>query len=178
MRRALPLLLFALLALFAQGALAVWLQPPWCPDLSLLVLLGIGLRFQGLAVGLVLALLLGYASDLLSGSLFGQQALLSLTAFAATVAARRQLNLRGAFPLAVFAAVVTLLYGFGMLALTGFFTGGAPLRLRWLGDELIHAGIGGLCAPLVSSAVGWVMRVSGDPDAPRRVLEGARTAGS
>ena len=39
-----------LLALVLQGALATLLVPPWCPDLVLLVLIAIALRWEGVEV--------------------------------------------------------------------------------------------------------------------------------
>lgn len=154
MKRASTLLGLGVAALVLQGALATLLPPPWCPDLVLLVLIGIGLRWQGFAGGLLLAALLGYATDLLSGSLLGQHALLDLFAFSGTVIAARQLNLRGTWPLAFFALVVTFLYGLVMLAITGFFVGGVELRLGWLGAQIIHAAVSGSCAPALSALVG------------------------
>lgn len=154
MKRASTLLGLGIAALVVQGALATLVSPPWCPDLALLVLIGIGLRWGGIAGGLVLAALLGYATDLLSGSLLGQHALLDLCAFVGTAFAARQLNLRGSWPLAFFAVAVTLLYGLAMLAITGFFVGGAELRLAWLGAQGIHGLVTGACAPAVSALVG------------------------
>jgi rod shape-determining protein MreD len=153
-KRVLTLLGVGLAALVAQGVLGTVLPPPWCPDLALMVLIGIGLRWRGIAAGLVLAALLGYATDLLSGSLFGQHALLDLFAFSATVIATRQLNLRGSWPLAFFAVGMTLAYGFAMLAVTGFFVGGVELSLGWLVAQLIHSAITGAFAPAISSLVG------------------------
>jgi cell shape-determining protein MreD len=154
MKRALTLLGVGVAALTAQGALATALPPPWCPDLALLVLIGIGLRWSGVAAGLALAAMLGYATDLLSGSLLGQHALLDLFAFLGTMIAARQLNLRGAWPLACFAAGLCFVYGLSMLAITGFFVGGAELRLGWLGAQALHAAVTAACAPAVSSLVG------------------------
>lgn len=154
MKRASTLLGLGVAALVVQGALATLVAPPWCPDLALLVLIGIGLRWEGIAGGLLLAAFLGYATDLLSGSLLGQHALLDLFAFTGTVVATRQLNLRGSWPLAFFAVAVTLLYGLAMLAITGFFVGGVELRLGWLGSQWIHALVTGACAPAVSNLVG------------------------
>jgi cell shape-determining protein MreD len=153
-KRASTLLGLGIAALVLQGAIATILPPPWSPDLALLVLIGIGLRWNGIAGGLMLAAFLGYATDLLSGSLLGQHALLDLFAFVATVAATRQLNLRGSWPLAFFASVLTLVYGLGMLAISGFFVGGVELRLGWLGAQVIHAAVGGVFAPAVSAVVG------------------------
>lgn len=169
MKRGLALLGLGVVALVVQGALATLVVPPWCPDLALLVLIGIGLRWDGIAGGLLLAACLGYATDLLSGSLLGQHSLLNLLAFTGTGVVARQLNLRGSWPLAFFAVAVTFLYGLAMLALSGFFVGGAELRLAWLGSQAVHALISGACAPSVSALVGWV---SGwvDDDPGNRVL--------
>ena len=160
MRRAVPLVAAGLLALVLQGALATLLVPPWCPDLVLLVLIALALRWEGVAGGLLLAATLGYATDLLSGSLLGQHAILDLFAFLGTLVATRRLNLRGPWPLAFFAACVSLLYGVAMLAITGLFIGGAPLRWGWLGAQLIHAAVSGAFAPAVSAIIGlladWV----------------------
>jgi cell shape-determining protein MreD len=168
-KRVSTLLGLGVAALVAQGALATLVSPPWCPDLALLVLIGIGLRWDGIAAGLLLAAFLGYATDLLSGSLLGQHALLDLFAFTGTGVAARQLNLRGSWPLAFFAITVTFLYGLAMLAITGFFVGGAELRLGWFGSQVIHALVTGACAPSVSALVG---QASGwaDDDPGRRSL--------
>jgi len=174
-KRAFTLLGLGVAALVVQGALATLVSPPWCPDFALLVLIGIALRWEGLSAGLLLAALLGYATDLLSGSLLGQHALLNLFAFAATGSASRQLNLRGSWPLAFFAAGVCFLYGLVMLAITGFFVGGAELRLGWLGSQAIHALVTGACAPSVSALVGWVSAwVSDDPSHRSMGLGAAR----
>ncbi len=169
MKRASALLGLGVAALVVQGVLATLVSPPWCPNLALLVLIGIGLRWDGIAAGLLLAAILGYATDLLSGSLLGQHALLGLFAFTGTGIAARQLNLRGSWPLAFFAVAVTFLYGLVMLAITGFFVGGAELRLGWLGSQMAHALVTGACAPSVSALVG---RVSGwaDDDPGHRSL--------
>lgn len=169
MKRVSALLGLGVAALVVQGAFATLVPPPACPDLALLVLIGIGLRWERLAGGLLLAVFLGYATDLLSGSLLGQHALLDLFAFAGTGIAARQLNLRGSWPLAFFAAGVVFVYGLLMLAITGFFVGGAELRLGWLGSQLVHALVSGACAPSVSALVG---RASGwaDDDPGHRSL--------
>ncbi len=112
----------------------------------------------------------GFATDLLSGSLLGQHALLNLFAFAGTVLAARQLNLRGAWPLGVFAVTVTFLYGLAMLAITGFFVGGAALHWSWVGAQLTHSAMCGLFAPAVSSAVGRAAGWVGEDDPANRPL--------
>jgi rod shape-determining protein MreD len=143
-----------LVALVLQGVIATLIQPPWCPDLALLVLVGIGLRWGSLSSGLPLAALLGYATDVLSGSLLGQHALLYPVAFGVTLLATRQLNLRGVRPLSFFVVALTVLYGVGMLAITGFFIGGVEIRVGWLSAQLIHACVTGVFAGTVSAVVG------------------------
>jgi rod shape-determining protein MreD len=169
-KRALALIVAGLLALVFQGALATLLVPPWCPNLVLLVLIAIALRWEGAAGGLLLAAILGYATDLLSGSLLGQHAILDLFAFASTLAATRRLNLRGPWPLAFFAACVSLVYGIAMLAITGFFVGGASLRWGWLGAQLIHAAVCGVFAPAVSGFIGLLADWIGDDEGSHRTL--------
>jgi rod shape-determining protein MreD len=164
------LIAVGLVALVLQGALATLLVPPWCPDLALLVLVAIALRWEGVAGGLLLAATLGYATDLLSGSLLGQHAILDLFAFSATLAATRRLNLRGPWPLAFFAACLSMIYGIAMLVITGFFIGGAPLRWAWIGAQLIHAAVSGAFAPAVSSVVGRVADWAGDEDGGHRPI--------
>lgn len=156
MKRAGLFAALGLLALVAQGALATLVAPPWCPDLALLVLIGIGLRWEGAASGILLAALLGYATDLLSGSLLGQHALLDMFVFGGTLLATRQLNLHGLLPLASFAAVIAFFYGAVMQAITGFFVGGVELQVSWVGGQVAHAFVSGVAAPFVSAAIGRV----------------------
>lgn len=173
MKRASTLLGLGVAALVLQGAIAKVVHPPWCPDLALLVLVGIGLRWRGLARGLLLAATLGYARDLLSSTLLGQHALLYLFAFTGTVVATRRLNLRGSWPLAFFAMALTAVYGLGMLALTSFFVGGVELQLGWLGAQLLHAGVTGLFAPAVSAVVGRGLEWADDEPGRRPLGLGA-----
>jgi cell shape-determining protein MreD len=169
-KHAVALLALGLVAVVVQGVLGTLVRPPWCPDLAFLVLLGVGLRWQGLAGGLLFAALLGYATDLVSGSLLGQHALLNLFAFSGTLFATRQLNLRGALPLAFFAVTASRAYGLAMLAITGFFIGGVEVRVGGFADQLIHAVVCGVFAPAVASAVGLVAGWAGAEDTGARPL--------
>ena len=170
MRRALALVALGLLAVFVQGALATHLRPPWSPDLGLLVVVAFGLHWRGFAGGLCASAALGYVSDVLSGSLFGQHALLRLLAFAGARLASRQLNLRGPLPLAIFAAALTAVYALALLALTSFFTGAADWGLGGVVDTLRHALINALGAPVVAAAVERVATWTGEDEAARRPL--------
>lgn len=158
------------LALVLQGALATLLPPPWCPDLGLLVVLSIGLRWRPLGSGLVLAALLGFAADLLSGSLLGQHAILRVVAFASAYLAGRQLNLKGSLPLVVFAVSVSFVYGFAVHAVSSFFVGAGAPGFGWLLDGLQHAGVNGLLSTSVFGIVSRVSAWAGHRDAPGRTL--------
>ncbi len=170
MKPALAMIAIGLGVLVAQGAIAVLVSPPYCPDLGLLFVIAIGLRWEGLGGGLCIATFLGYAADLLSGSLFGQHALLRLFTFVAARVSSRQLNLRGAFPIAVFAAGASLAYGLAVLVLGSFFAESVGLSWGWLADSLRHAPINALFAPLAALAVEKSLAWFGEEDALRRPL--------
>ena len=162
------------------------MPPPFCPDLGLLVVLSIGLRWRGLPLGLALATALGFAADLLSGSLLGQHALLRLIAFASAFLAGRQLNLKGSLPLVVFAGSVSFAYGLAVLAVSGFFAAGASAGAagasssaaagaagagaRWLLESVWHAAVNGALAPGVFGIVSQVAARTGAEDALSRTL--------
>ena len=155
-----------LLAVVAQGAVAAILRPPWCPDFALLVVLAIGFRWQGFASGLLLVSALGYAADIVSGGLRGEHALLRMFAFVSARLAARQLNLRGAYPLATFAAGLSIAYGLAVVGLTQFFTAASLPSWGWL-DLLPHALVNALAAPMASAAVGRLLSWFGDDDEAR-----------
>lgn len=168
MKRALVLFAAGLLALVVQSGLAAVIPHPFCPDLGLLVVIAIGLYWEPLPSGFVLAALLGYASDVLSGSLLGQHGLLRLLSFAAARLGGRQLNLRGVVPLAMFAAGLTIVYAIVLHGLLAFFTGSpAPLGSS-LGRALIHALANGAAAPFVAAGIERLCSWSGEDDGGRR----------
>jgi len=157
-------------ALVLQGALATLVPPPWCPDLGLLVVITIGLRWRALGTGLVLAAALGFAADILSGSLVGQHALLRVIAFASAYLAGRQLNLKGSLPLVVFTASVSFAYGIAVYAVSTFFVGAGAPSLGWLVDGVQHAIVNGLLSTTVFSVVSRVAVWAGDSGARGRTL--------
>jgi len=170
-KRILGVLAVGLVVLALQGALATILPPSLCPDLGLLYVLAVGLCWEGAASGLVVAAVLGYTADILSGSMFGQHALLRLMVFSATSLAGRKLNLRGALPLISFAAAVCVVYALGAGLLTAFFWGDEVLRPRWLADLLPQTVATAVLAPWTSSAVAWLWAWLGDDGAGRRSLQ-------
>jgi len=70
------ILLIGIAAPVFQGVLNTFVPARFAPDLGFLVVIALGLHWRSTAGGLVLAATLGFAADLLSGSLLGQQALL------------------------------------------------------------------------------------------------------
>ena len=169
MTQGIALLLLGFLAVVVQGALATVVHPPWCPDLALLVVLAIGLRWEGVASGLFLVSALGYAADVASGGLRGGHALLRMFVFISARLAARQLNLIGSFPLASFAAGLSIAYGLAVVGLTRFFTGAGLPSWGWF-DLLPHAIVNALAAPLVLAIVGRLLTLLGDDDEARHSL--------
>ena len=168
MRRAIVLFGAGLLALLVQSSLAVVIPAPFCPDLGLLVVVAVGLYWQPLPSRFLLATGLGYASDVLSGSLLGQHALLRLLSFAAARLGGRQLNLRGVLPLAMFVAGLTIAYAVALHTLLVFFTGVPVLAGSRVGSALIHALVNGLAAPFVAAGVERLCSWSAEDEGARR----------
>jgi rod shape-determining protein MreD len=170
-KRTLGILAAGLFVLALQGALATFLPHSLSPDLGLLYVVAVSLCWEGAVSGLVVAALLGYAADLLSGSMLGQHALLRLLVFSATYLSCRQINLRGALPLISFAAAVCFVYALGAGLLTAFFTGENVLPPHWLADLLPHLLVTALLAPWVSSSVARLWAWLGDEASGRRSLQ-------
>ena len=169
----LVLLAVGLTMTIAQGAFAFVVPPPWCPDLSLLVVIAVGLYWRGLRSGLLLAVALGFAVDLLSGPLLGTHALVRLFIFIAAWLGSRQLNLRGAVALSVFAAGASLVDVFASISLTGFFTAVSFPAGAWLRDAVIHAGVNALCAgPVAVFVAALLARLDGESSSRRGLLLG------
>jgi rod shape-determining protein MreD len=157
----------AFAALVIQAAAARVLPAPWCPDLGLLVVVGLGLGMRSAATGVALSALIGYLSDLLSGSLLGQHMLLRMAAFAAARIGSRQLNLRGKAPLAIFTAGLSAGYALALWALVAFFARGADPPLPGIHDFVAQAVVNGLLGPLVAPAVAWMSLALGDEEGAR-----------
>lgn len=170
MRQAAVLLAAGVIALIVQSALAVVLPHPFCPDLALLVVIAIGLFWEPLPSGFALAAGIGYATDVLSGSLLGQHALLRLLSFSAARLGGRQLNLRGVLPLMVFTAVVTIVYAALLQGVLAFFTGSTSELASNLGRTLVHALANAFSAPIVAVGIDRLCSWSGDDEAARRSL--------
>ncbi len=170
MRQLLAMSGLGVLALVIQSALATVVPPPYCPDLGLLVVVSIGLRWRGLTAGLCLAAFLGFAADIMSGTLMGQHALLRMIAFASAFYAGRQLNLKGSIPLALFAGGVSLVYGAMLFVLSNFFVGARVPLLSVFGGLIQHAVINGVVSLYVMALVDRLAFLAGDDEALARSL--------
>jgi rod shape-determining protein MreD len=152
-----------------QGGAGKLLPASLCPDLGLLLVVAIGLSWRSTAGGLLLASGLGFVTDLLSGSLLGQHALLRVFAYGAARIGARQLNLRGALPQAMFVACLTVANALVLLALTAFF---APGSAVWVppSELLTQAAVNALLAPPVAAGVAALIGRLGDEEGGRRLL--------
>jgi rod shape-determining protein MreD len=160
-----------LLALIVQGALARTISPPWCPDLAWLVVVGVGLRWPGFLSGLFVAVPLGYAMDLLSGSLMGQHALMRLLSYLTAALASRQLDLSGGVSVGIFVFGLSLAYGVGIAATMSFFVGSDVLSFDVFGKTLAHAVVNTIAAgPLIGLVQRVLTRFSDDEIARRASL--------
>jgi len=164
----LAVLALGLLAIMVQGALARALLPPWCPDLAWLVVVGIGLRWPGLVSGFVIAALLGFAMDAVSGSLLGQHALLRAVGYLAAAVVARQLDLSGGIPIALLAFALSLAYGFGIVATRSLFLGPESFGVESLALAVAQAFVNMLCAGPVVGLVERIVNRFADEEMTRR----------
>ncbi len=151
-------------ALAVQGALAMTIPPPWCPDLAWLVVVGIGLRWPGFLSGLFIAVPLGYAMDLLSGSLMGQHAFMRLVSYVTAAVASRQLDMSGGLPVAIFVFGMTILYGLGIVATFSLFVGPSVIGLDIMTSAVAHGIANVLAAGPMIALVDRVVNRFGDEE--------------
>ena len=116
MRRALLLFAAAIVVWIVQGTLAT-LLPVWLvPDLTLVATVAVAVSGPPLA-GLFFAAGVGFGADVLSGALLGQHGLLRLLVFVAARLLGAQFDLRRGVPLAIFAAVLSVVDAAGLWGL-------------------------------------------------------------
>jgi rod shape-determining protein MreD len=169
-RQALALLALCALVPMIQGVVGRFVPLRLCPDIGLLLVVGLGLCWRSTAGGVALAAALGLVADLLSGSLLGQHTLLRMLAFGAARGGSQQLNLRGARPLAIFVVGLTMANGVGSAALTSFFMAGPGVERELLRELIPHALINGVFAPLGVSLVERFSSWLGAADAGHQLL--------
>jgi rod shape-determining protein MreD len=176
-KHGLVLLGLGLLALVVQGAAALLLPAHWVPDFGLLLAVAIALSVRGPVVGVLLAAALGFAADLLSGTLLGQHALLRLAAYGAARFGSRRLNLRGALPQAVFVALLSVAHTGALLGLAAFFLPGDVPPLVAVHALAAHALVNAVAAPLVTAVVAKLAAHLEGDDATRSLRLAPRTLG-
>jgi rod shape-determining protein MreD len=163
LKRVFALLAIGALAPMIQGAVGTFVPLHYCPDLGLLLVVGLGLCWRSTAGGLVLSAVLGFIADLLSGSLLGLHMLLRIFAFGAARVCSRQLNLRGVIPRAIFVVALTVVTTLGTGALTSFFSAGPGVDGEMLRELVPHALINGVFAPfgvwVVERTSSWLSEV-------------------
>jgi len=145
------------------------IPPPWCPDLAWLVVIGVGLRWPGFLPGLLVVVPLGYAMDLLSGSLMGQHAFLRVLSYLVAAIASRQLDLTGGLPVSIFVFGMTIFYGLGIVATLSLFVGSEATSFGVLTSAVGH-GVANVIAagPMIAMVERIIARFS-DEELGRRV---------
>jgi rod shape-determining protein MreD len=162
----LALLCLGALALFGQGVLALWVPARFLPDLGLLLVVAAAIGLRSAAGGVLFAAWLGYATDCLSGSLLGQQMLLSIATYGVARAAATRLSLRGPLPQAVFVTVLAAAHAAALGALVAFVSPQVSARVG-VSDALVHAAVTGIAAPLVIEAVVRLLARLGEDEGQR-----------
>jgi rod shape-determining protein MreD len=170
MKRGALLLVVGVLALLFQGAVAAEIPARFVPDLGLLMVVAFGVSLRSGVGGVTLAALLGFVTDLLSGSLLGQHALLRMAALAATRLFSGRLNLRGPLPQLIFVTALSVGDAFALWALAAFFSPEALPGPGIRNGLLAHALINGLCAPFVIAATGRLLNLAGREEAGQRLM--------
>lgn len=170
MRRVVALAAFAALLAMVQGVAAAYLPLGWCPDLGLLLVVGMGLCWRSTAGGVLVALLGGYAADLLSGTLLGQHALVRVVAYALARLFSAQIDLRSALPQMIWVALLAVTVAALLASTTTFFVPGAGFALPPLRALAVHALATGLAAPLVTGLTARLVTLLGSEEEARRQL--------
>lgn len=174
MKAGVALGLIGLMGLYAQGVASLSLPARFLPDLGLLLIVAVAIGLRSAGGGLILAALLGYATDCLSGSLLGQHMLLAVAAFGVARVAATQLNLRGPLPQATFVTFLVAAHAVALFALTAFFSGSLSSPFAAVSELLPHALVSGIAAPLVSEGVVRLLGRLGEDDGQRPLRLEAR----
>jgi rod shape-determining protein MreD len=153
-----------------QGVVTQVVPAHLVPDFGLLFVVAIALCMRGAASGVVLAALLGYATDLLSGSLLGQHALLRMGAYGVARFGSARLNLRGPLPQGLFVGLLSIAHAVGLWGLFAFFAGDIGSSLLTLRELLAQALVNGIAAPFVTQSIGALLGRLGDDEGSQRLI--------
>jgi rod shape-determining protein MreD len=156
-------LLFAfatLVALALQTMLPYWLPlGPYVPDLILILAVDLGMRHHS-AIAALMAFVMGYAIDALSGTQIGLNAFMVTLVFLLAYELSSQLLVTNIVVgmLAVFAGVI--IKDLGSIVISSGFSGlsGDPALMR---DLLGKAAVSALLAPAVFAAMAWSKKLLG-----------------
>ena len=148
MRPALAWCGVGLLLIVLEGVLTHGLSARYVPDFSLLATIAAALAFPP-GRGMILAVVFGLGTDMLSGSLLGQVALLRLLEFGLARSLAGQLDLRRGVPAAVFAATLVVIDSLGLVGLSRLFLGEFPVAWSELAGLAPRALLTGAFAPFV-----------------------------
>jgi len=174
-KAALALALLGAFGLMLQSTAALWIPARCLPDLGLWVVVGLAVCVRSPMLGVCLAALLGYLTDLLSGTLLGQHALLCLAAYGVARVLSSSFNLRGALSLALFALLLSGAHAVALHGLVAFFARQWVASSGSLEDLAVHALANAVAAPFVISLVSGVAAWLGDDDSGRPVRLEPRT---
>jgi rod shape-determining protein MreD len=169
-KRVLGLLGLGAVALTLQGAVATFIPARFCPDLGFLLVVALGLAWRSAVGGVCVTAAIGFVTDMLSGSLLGQHALLRLAAYGASRFASRHLNLRGPLPQAAFAAGLTAANAVGLALLTSFFSPGSGTAIAAVRELLPQVAANAVFAPLIAMLTERAIVRLGDEDTGQRLL--------
>jgi rod shape-determining protein MreD len=169
-KRVFGLLGLGAVALTLQGAVATFIPARFCPDLGFLLVISLGLCWRSPVGGVCVAAAIGFATDLLSGSLLGQHALLRLAAYAAARIGSRHLNLRGPLPQAAFVAGLTAANALALALLTSFFSPGSGAGIFAVRELLPQALANAGFAPFIAFVTERAVVGLGDEDGGQRLV--------
>jgi rod shape-determining protein MreD len=151
-----------------QGSVNAYVPSHMTPNFVFLIIVAVGLHWRSAAAGVVIAAVLGFTADLLSGSLLGEQALLGMFSFAAARFASQHLNLRGAVPQALFVFALTAANAFGIDMLDTFFHVRGGIGSMMLQVLPIHALLNAIFTPFVARGIGELESALGSDEGSRR----------
>jgi rod shape-determining protein MreD len=138
------------------------------PDLSLLATLAAAM-ILGPAEGLIVAFVLGLGSDMVSGALLGQHALVRMIEFIAVRGFASQLDLRRFIPQAVVGFTLSLVDAALVAGVSLLFVSSFSVAFSEIGALLSRATATGLAAPLVGGFARGVVEWLSETEARREM---------
>lgn len=174
MKAVLVLAVLGAFGVMLQSSAALWVPARALPDLGLLVVVALAVSIRSPVLGVCLAVGLGYVTDLLSGAMLGQHALLRLGAYGVARVLSSSVNLRGPFSLALFTLVLAATQAFVLHAISAFFARSWSVTATALEDVAVHALATAIAAPMVVGLVSRAAARLGDDDSGRPVHLEAR----